>query len=87
MIKKYRTGSYGEPIEVVEVDRETEKSVWIKGHRNEKITNYHSYFDSWSEAHDYLVKKFRNEMSRSKAKYDGAKNRYQEVLSLKEISK
>jgi len=86
MIKKYRTGSYGRAIEEVEVERETEKSVWMKGQRSEKMTNYSCYFNTWQEAHDHILKKSLNEMSIAKSRYDSAKKRYQDTLSLKEQS-
>ncbi len=33
MIIKYQTTNWSNAIEEVEVDRETEKSIWIKGRR------------------------------------------------------
>jgi hypothetical protein len=88
MIKKYRTGfMLRNQIDAVEVDRETEKSVWIRGSRSDKITSYYCYFDTWAEAHEYLVKKSLNDMSIAEARHNKAKRKHQEILSLKELSK
>jgi hypothetical protein len=68
---KYRAGGYGVlRIEAVEVVKETEKTVTIRTEQNwgggktritesreNKISNYHRFFDTWEEAHDYLVKR------------------------------
>jgi len=55
-MEKYRTGGWGKNlIEQVEVEKETEASVWIKGRRNAKRTEYYNYFDTWDEAKLYLL--------------------------------
>ena len=43
-------------IERVEIDKESEKSVWISGHRNAKRSEFHNYFDTAEEALDFLSK-------------------------------
>lgn len=43
-------------IKPVEVDRATDKSVYIKGNRRARVTDgYTSYFDTWDEAKAHLV--------------------------------
>jgi len=37
-------------IEAVEIERETESSVWIKRLRSAKASEWHNYHDSWAEA-------------------------------------
>lgn len=55
---KYETGGYGKKlIERVEVERETNSSVWINGSRSAKESGYKSYFDSWDDAKDHLLKR------------------------------
>jgi len=60
-MKKYKTNacrwSITAKIEEVEVEREMESSVWIKGRRNAKVTEFDMYFDTWDDAHAYLKKK------------------------------
>ena len=54
---KYRTNYKdfrGPTIERVEVERESESSVWIKGRRSNKRSDYANYFDTWEEAFNYL---------------------------------
>jgi hypothetical protein len=55
-MKKYRTGGWGKNlIEEIEVEKETEYSVWIKGRRAAKKTDYHNYFDTWEDAKLHLL--------------------------------
>lgn len=42
-------------IEQVEVERESENSVWIDGRRSSKMTSYECYFDTFEQAKDYLI--------------------------------
>lgn len=54
---KYRTFS-SSTIEAVEVVRETKVFVWLpNGRRESKISDWRAYFDTWPEAHKYLVDK------------------------------
>jgi hypothetical protein len=52
MVKKYRTNGY--EILSVEIERETENSVWISGRRHSKMSDYHCYFETWDDAHAHL---------------------------------
>ena len=56
-MKMYRTGQYYKLIEVVEVDRATEKSVWINGRTIRKRSNFYSYWDTVQDAKQHLLKK------------------------------
>lgn len=42
-------------IERVEIERETEKSVWICGNRNAKRSEWYNYYDTWEDAHKALL--------------------------------
>lgn len=42
-------------ITPVEVDKETDTSVWIGGRRAYKVSNYEVYHDTWRNAHAYLL--------------------------------
>ena len=58
MVVKYRTNSFlRKTIERVEIERETESSVWIGDRRRAKRSEYESYWDSWEEARSYLIEK------------------------------
>lgn len=43
-------------IEEVEIDKETDKSVWINGVRNAKRTEWANYYDTWEDAHNDLMR-------------------------------
>lgn len=53
---KYKTGSIYSSVEIesVEIERETESSIWIKGRMRSKRSRYEIYHASWQDAHDYL---------------------------------
>ena len=53
MSKKYKTR--WSSIYEVEIERETESSVWINGSRSAKVTSWERYFDSFAEAKAYLT--------------------------------
>jgi hypothetical protein len=42
-------------IEEIEVERTSESSVWVKGRRRAKVTDWHLIFDTWEAAHAYLM--------------------------------
>ena len=66
-------------IEEVEVEKETDKSIWINGNRCAKVTDYASYFNTWERA--WLA------LNTSQQRYSNSlKERYeQSVIRLKEI--
>jgi len=45
-------------VYTVEVERETESSVWIKGRRNAKVSEYSQYFDTELLAWQSLISRF-----------------------------
>jgi hypothetical protein len=68
---KYRTR--WETIVKVEVERETESCVWIKGRRNNKKSGWENFFDTWQEAHAFVIQNAEekvfnivNELARAK---------------------
>jgi hypothetical protein len=57
-MKKYKAQNYGwsaGEITEVEVDRVSESSVWIDGRRVAIETSYTRYFDTWEQAHLFLM--------------------------------
>jgi len=64
---KYRTDEYsGTPefrIAKVEIEKETDTSVWIRGMRNNKHSSFHNYFDTWQEAHEYILDLANNQVT------------------------
>ena len=57
---KYRTSGWSEPeakIKTVRISRETDKSIWINGDRFAKISEWYQFWDTWQEAHNYIVER------------------------------
>ncbi len=51
-MKKYQTEL--NKISVVEIEKETNKSVWIDGSRRSKISDYRCYFDNYYAAFNHI---------------------------------
>jgi poly(3-hydroxyalkanoate) synthetase len=86
MITKFRTGGFGRQlIEAVEVERETDSSVWIKGNRNAKITSYHKYWDSWEEAHAYLLERADRSLQDARRALERAQGEYGNIKGMKAV--
>ena len=47
--------TWDEDIKEVEVERETEKCVWINGYRFSKISEYECFFKTKSAAYQHLI--------------------------------
>lgn len=84
---KYRTAnwSFSLEIEPVEVERETEKCVWItyrtgRSRRNLKHQSlgYH-YFDTFMDAKDWLMKQAKDGLMRANHRIDDLPALYEEV--------
>ena len=56
---KYQTSKYRYKvfINAVEVERETDTSVWVEGSRSAKRSSMDNYFDTWTEAHQFLLER------------------------------
>jgi hypothetical protein len=72
---KYKTDRYAPTkIEVVEVLRETEKTVYRASvcigrpeYREAKKTEYHQYHDTWEAAHAHLLKRATTVLENARA--------------------
>ena len=91
-ITKYKTRFLGfqKPVEKVQVERETAKSVYIKGfngkeERRNKITDYDCYFDTFDEAVGHLIRKENESIKKSEAEIEWANQRIEK--SKEEIEK
>lgn len=81
MITKFKTSGINfSKIDKVEVERETESSVWIGGRRRSKNTDYECYHDTWNDAKCHLiglaqadVDKYRFRLERAKSILGNAK--------------
>jgi hypothetical protein len=83
---KYKAEFSWEPrIKKVEVERETDASVFFKEFSERKLTQYHAYFDSFEEAKDYLCKIFESRVEVVRRNLEIAKSKYGNAKGLKEI--
>jgi len=52
---KYKADKWGNDLEVVEIEKETDNSVWVKGRRNAKSNSYEAYFDTIQQAKEWVI--------------------------------
>ena len=64
-MKKYRSKLLGQEIDQVEVERETESSVWICGRKHSKVTDYECFHDTFEEAKSKIITRCRMELDRT----------------------
>ena len=55
MTIKYEIPNWSNTIKEIEIERETEKSIWVKGIRRLKRSDYSSVFNTFWEAAEYLL--------------------------------
>ena len=86
-MKKYMTGNttwrVEAKIEEVEVLRETESSVWVKGRRLQKVTEWNVYHDTWDEAHSYLLEKAKGKVEYARRQLEEHKSYLGNVKGMK----
>lgn len=80
---KYKTGGYKEDIEAVEIERETESSVWIGVRRHGKSTNWYKYHDTWEEARTYLLTMVTHRVRNCQSSLDSAKAELSRISKIK----
>jgi hypothetical protein len=84
MSMKFRTKRYSPAaIEAVDVERETEQSVWIRGKRLAKRSQYDRFFDSWAKAHAHLLAKAEGELASACRRLDLANSTLGNVKGMK----
>jgi hypothetical protein len=78
MIKKYKTEStmwkVDAKITTVEVERESNASVWIGGLRRAKITNWDILHDTWDKAHTHLLGHAESQLEAAEKQLEAATN-------------
>lgn len=78
-------------IEKVEVERETEKCVWVKrwgsqtASRRNKMSDYECYFDSFDEAKAYLVDAAKRKVTAAEARLQSLKAELKKANDLKRV--
>ena len=80
---KFITDKYKIGVKEIEVERETEHSVWIKGNRSAKWSDWRQYHDTYEQALTYLDCMYTKKLTRAENNLDTAKNEYAAVQELK----
>ena len=87
-MKKYKTSNgyyrYGFGIKIIEIEieRETEKSIWVDGRLMAKYSNYGVYHDTWKDAWDYLIIHATRKLDNAKSNHEKIKSIFDELLSM-----
>lgn len=85
MNTKYRTVRWdAAKIQVVEIERETDNSIWINGSRQSKGSSHCRFHDSWEEARDHLMKLAEGKVSSLRNELERARSELGNVKGLKE---
>jgi len=84
-LKKYKTCSWSNRIEIIDVDRETDSFVFIKGRRLCKNTEENLYADTFAEAKQHLLDLAERKVNSARLELERAKARYGNVKGLKEL--
>jgi hypothetical protein len=73
-MKMYKTGGWKELIEAVEVEKVTEKSVWVGGLRKARRRNYCIYWDTMKEAEEHLREYYKSRIESAERFIKNAKD-------------
>jgi uncharacterized membrane-anchored protein len=66
MMRKYKVGRWTDKIEIVEITKETDQSVWIGTRRHSKVTEYGTYFDDFESAKQKLIDRFERQIKNAR---------------------
>jgi hypothetical protein len=85
-ITKY-SASFGS-IDKIEVEKETDASVWYRTNngalrRAAKRSSYESIFDTWAEAHAFLIDKAEAALIEARRSLQRAQDKYSNVKGMK----
>lgn len=75
--------NYAQKIEKVEIERETESSVWINGSRLSKHSRYSAFFNTWEEAHAFILDKAERRVAAYARNLESATKSLKEIQSMK----
>ncbi len=83
MTTKFRTRSYVTKIEEVEIERETDKCVWVGGVRVNKASKYFQYHDTYEKAFKDIEIRYRQYVTNAVDSLLDARAKYKDVLKLR----
>ena len=80
---KYKANRYlGGTIKQVEIERETASNLWVNGCRRAKKSSYDCFFDTWEEAHAYLLDLAEMKLESARRGLENAQGMYGNVKGL-----
>ena len=79
---KFMTSKHKVGIEEVAVERETGQSVWVKGNRAAKHSDWHQYHDTYEQAFNHLDCRYTQKLTSAQARLDTATNELEAVKLL-----
>ena len=86
-MKKYKAYpswvAWRNDITPVDCERETDSSVFIKGRRSAKISNYECYYDTWDAAHNALVNAAKDKTASARKEVESAENALRGLLAMR----
>ena len=82
MVLQY--GFIKKEIKVVEVERETDSSIWINGRRNAKASSLEIYHDSWSAAKTYLLNSAKRKVASAESRLKACEEDLKRVEAIKD---
>ena len=74
MLKHIAEHGWRNEIRPIEVEKETESSVWVDGRRIQKVTHGKDIHDTWEEAHAYLTEVAEMKVENCRAALERAKS-------------
>lgn len=80
----YKTGKFvTKLIEPVEVDRITDKFIWVSGSQVSKSSEFAQYHETWEDAHAFLMVKARQKLDGARRQLELAQGHYDNVKGMK----
>lgn len=70
-------------IRPIEIERSTDKNVWIEGHRCPRNTKWRSYFPTWEEAHAHLLQRAETNLVRVRRLLQRAQSTHGNIKGMK----
>jgi len=91
-MKMYTTSRFDNKIEEIEATRTTAKSVWYMGdswgkteeRRAARQSSYERYFDTWEEAHAYLLGRTERALAQARRQLQNAQGEHGNVKGMKQ---
>ena len=80
-MERYIAHSWGK-LEKVNIEKETEKSYWIKGSRHQKHNSYSNLFKTRSEAKDFIIKEQLKKIEATKRQVVYLENELEKIKQL-----